>query len=435
MTAIVALLAFGAAPFTADAADHFLVIGGGHSQLNTQVSLEKNVLFFRDAMATLGLAAEPQQVLFGDGNGIDDDVQFTPANDDQVPLVMRRLGEIYNAESADATQYRPHAIPDVWGPAQREAIQRWFDTVGKTIPDGDRLILYYTGHGGPGNPPRNTTMAMWEEPDLTVKMLVKMLDRLSPKVSVVLIMVQCFSGGFADVIFNDADPTRGLSKQNRCGFFATTSDRSAAGCTPDINLEDYREYSTYFWAALCGHTRTNKPVEKPDYLPDGRISFSEAHAYTLIHSETIDIPVKTSDTFLRQYSQMDAARNDQLMSPSAPYDKLCAAADPSQRAVLDGVSAALKLSQSNRLSEAQRLADSLNQQRADLQQRKRRVDSSIRTLRDMVQSVLVAHFPEMNNPSSATAQKFISTQSYRVNSLMISSLIFEILFVVIFLLV
>ena len=60
------------------AADHFLTIGGGHSPDNNQVSLEQNVLFFRDALATLKLGNTPQEVLFADGNDNQRDVQFTP---------------------------------------------------------------------------------------------------------------------------------------------------------------------------------------------------------------------------------------------------------------------------------------------------------------------------------------------------------------------
>ena len=52
----------------------------------------------------------------------------------------------------------------------------------------------------------------------------------------------CFSGGFADVIYEGCDPGKGLAKANRCGFFATVSDRVAAGCTSDVDEENYREY-------------------------------------------------------------------------------------------------------------------------------------------------------------------------------------------------
>ena len=42
-----------------------------------------------------------------------------------------------------------------------------------------------------------------------------------------------------------------------------------------------------------------KKTISPDYNKDGKTSLNEAHAYVIIHSETIDIPVKTSDIFLR----------------------------------------------------------------------------------------------------------------------------------------
>jgi hypothetical protein len=419
-----AIFLLHAAVSTATAADHFLAIGGGNAPSNTQVSLEKNILFFRDALSTLGLASAPQQVLFADGNGNADDVQFA-AGEDQTPEANRRLADVFSGDDADSNQYRPHAIPNVWGPAQRESLDKWFDTIGKTIPDGDRLILYYTGHGGPGESPTNTTLALWNEQGLTVKSLTRMLDRLRPGVSVVLVMVQCFSGGFANVIYQDADPTRGLSDRNRCGFFATTSDREAAGCTPDIDLEDYREYSTYFWAALCGHTRTGKPVVKPDFLADGHIGLSEAHAYTLIHSETIDIPVTTSDAFLRQFSRLATDPADGLMSSAAPYDQLIKSADPPHRAVLDGLSQALALSKPDRLLEAQKLADDLTQRRSDIEQRQRRLTRSIRTLRDIAQSVLQSRWPALANPTSAAAQQTISSQGPQIVAMLHSSISYD----------
>ena len=44
-------------------------------------------------------------------------------------------------------------------------------------------------------------------------------------------MVQCFSGGFANVIFEGGDPEKGLAAHSRAGFFATVNNRLAAGCT------------------------------------------------------------------------------------------------------------------------------------------------------------------------------------------------------------
>jgi hypothetical protein len=405
----------------AHAADHYLAIGGGAGPSNNQVSLEKNILFFRDALTTLGLNNAPQEVLFADGNENKRDVQFV-LSDSDLPKVQVFLQEIFPEAESVTQQYRPHEIPGVWGPSQAQTLDRWFNTIGKNLADGDRLIIYYTGHGGPGKPPHNTTLALWNEPSMPVKRFVGLLDRLPPKVSVVLIMVQCFSGGFADVIFNQADPAKGLSPQNRCGFFATTFDRTAAGCTPDIILEDYREYSTYFWAALCGHTRTGKPVPLPDFSGNGTIELSEAHAYTMIHSETVDIPVKTSDRFLREFSK---SAGPGLLASNISYDKLISLASPSDRAVLDGLSDALHLAGPNRVAAATELAGKLAKRSEALEQRKRKVDQGAQVWRDTAKEVLLNRWPELANPRSLAARKTIDAQQDRIVKMLDSSISFD----------
>jgi hypothetical protein len=406
------------------AADHFLVIGGGHSPENNQVSLEQNVLFFRDALATLKLNNSPQEVLFADGNDNQRDVQYTPDTGD-APKVEQLLDDVFPPPEAASERYRPHHIPNVWGPAQHAALERWFDTVGRSLPDGDRLIIYYTGHGGPGKPSQNTTLAMWNESSLSVRSFVALLDRLPPKVSVVLIMVQCFSGGFADVIYDKGDASRGLSPRNRCGFFATTFDRTAAGCTPDIMLDDYREYSTYFWAALCGHTRTGKAVEEPDFLGDGRIGMSEAHAYTMIHSETVDIPVKTSDTFLRQFSRLEANGAEGLVSPDMPYDRLCALARPCDRAVLNGLSEVLHLSGPDRVPTAQQMADTLQRNHDDLENRRQKVERAVQLSRRTTEQIVLNRWPMLSDRSTALAQRTIAMQEGEIEAMLDSSLSYE----------
>jgi hypothetical protein len=76
----------------------------------------------------------------------------------------------------------------------------------------------------------------------------------------------------------------------------------AAGCRPDI--EHDQEFSSYFWGAIAGRSRVGTPIEGCDIDGNGVISFSEAYAYAFWAGETIDIPVTTSDVFLRTYSRM-----------------------------------------------------------------------------------------------------------------------------------
>ena len=205
------------------------------------------------------------------------------------------------------------------------------------------MIVYLTGHGGKGKDVQDPHFYMWNRRQMTMKDFTARLDKLPAGVPVVLVMVQCYSGGFANTIFKNGDAKAGLCDANRCGFYATVQDRPAAGCTADIRDENYKEYSTSFWSALCGRTRTGQSVPPPDYDGNGRISFAEAHAYTVLTSDTIDIPVKTSDAFLRSFSKDKADGVSGLLTRESSYDALLAAAAPIDRAVLEGLSSQLKL--------------------------------------------------------------------------------------------
>ncbi|MDB5171766.1 MAG: hypothetical protein JWN51_539, partial [Phycisphaerales bacterium] len=372
--------------------DHFLTIGGGDSPANNQVSLEKNVLFFHRLLTETEGKDVPQDVLFSDGAGKTRDLQMLAPDDP--PRINLLLARVFAGESELAFQFRPHDIPGVRGSSTRRGLEEWFNTTGAKLGEDDRLFIYFTGHGGAGNPAQNTTLSMWCERPLTVTDFTKLLDKISPKTQVVLIMVQCHSGGFANVIFKDGKPGPVLSPARRCGFFATTFDRNAAGCTPDTVEEDYKDYSTYFFAALGGKTRTGKRVEGCDLDGDGRVSLAEAHAHVLLHSDTIDIPVMTSDEFLRQFSKVSG---ESLIAVEAPYNELLEHATPMQRIVLEGLSKELGLTTQGRATEALHLAEILEAQRKTAENETRKRNDERGNLARDIRSRLLRRWPELSN--------------------------------------
>lgn len=397
LVAMVVLLVLAWGRERAGAADHFLTIGGGSSPSNNQVSLEKNVLYFQRFLSDRGMGDVPHEILFGDGAGGSRDLQYIdPAH--QPARANQLLGEVFHLEHGLETRYRAHAIPHLWASSTRQSINRWFDTIGSHLPDGDRLFIYYTGHGGRGAQGRNATLAIWGENDMSVKEFTKLLDWLPPKVSVVLVMVQCYGGGFADAIYKDADATHGLAMANRCGFFATLPNRVAAGCTADADEENYHEYSTYFWAALYGRTRTGEAVEMPDYNNDGRVSLAEAHAYALITSDTIDVSMKTSDAFLRQFSSTGGGPDrENWMTADTPYERLLAVAEPPERAVLKGLSERLKLEGSARSRTVRGMSDTIRRRRRGLEGERQKLVTAHDQTCAALQRVLKQRWPEMSN--------------------------------------
>jgi hypothetical protein len=400
--------------------DHFLTIGGGGGPYNNQASLERNVVFFRRVLADCGLASAPHTVYFACGLEKIRDLQFWDPKI-QPPRANLLLARLFGSDDALYQSYRAHDLPDLSGPANRASINKWFANEGQRLADGDRLFVYFTGHGGGGKPPRNTTMDLWYDGGMTVKEFTALLDKLNPKVQVVLIMVQCHSGGFGDVIFKNADAGPVMAEATRCGFFATWHSRLAAGCTPDTAEDNYKDYTTYFYAALTGRTRTGQTLERPDYDGDGRTSMAEAHAYVLLTSDTIDIPMCTSDVLLRQFSKAQAgggAAQKNLVTASTKFDELLKKATPERRAVLEGLSKALDLKGDDRAADARKLADTINKQRGALDapggggragRSKEKSD-----LRNQIRAKVLARWPEMNNAFHPLTQNALVNESAEI---------------------
>src|SRR5262249_41817363 len=155
------------------------------------------------------------------------------------------------------------------------------------------------------------------------------------------------SGAFGNLIFEGGDPKGALAEREIAGFFATIKERVAAGCTSAVNEEDYHDFTSYFFAALTGRDRLGRRVTGADYNEDGRVGMDEAYCYTLCHDESIDIPVCTSDVFLRRYVPTKGAEQFQT-----PYSSVLAWATPAQRAALEALSAKLHRTGENRLAKA-----------------------------------------------------------------------------------
>lgn len=408
--AVACMLVACATTGPARAADRFLVIGGGYAPEGNQVSLEKNVLLFRRLLGEYYPSGVGQAVLFSDGDDPGRDLQFLEP-ESAMPRVNVLLARVFDDTDSLGESYRSHAIPGVRGASTRAELDRWFATEGRSMNSGDRLVLYVTAHGGKGSKedPRNTVLYLWGHEELHVKELAGLLESLPRGVRVVLVMVQCYSGGFAELAFRGGDRERGPSGVDVCGFFATTHDRPAAGCTPDIDEENYHEYSSYFWEAVRGRTRTGQPIARdPDLDGDGAVSFAEAHAYTLLESVTVDIPVKTSDAFLRRFSR---ASGPGLLTSESPFDALLAAASGVDRAVLEGLSRELGLTGSNRAAEARARGEAALGAKRQLDRQHRNLTRGLDRASDPIEAALLARWPELKNRWNPRVTELLTTEA------------------------
>jgi hypothetical protein len=393
------------------ARDYFLTIGGGYSPEGNQASLEKNVLFFQRLLKEQNFSPQLHTVYFADGQATGKDLQIRDLG--AIPKANRLMAEFFGTERDLGMGYRNHEVTGVRDSTNPANIRRWFRDIGPTMQRGDRLVLYVTAHGEESadrDNPHNTAISLWNSQRLPVTDAVELLDQLPDGVSVVAIMVQCYTGGFARFIYNNGDPDKGLSKQQRCGFFATVHDRVAAGCTPEVDEATYVEYSTYFWEALGGRTRTGKPIVPPDYDRDGVVSFDEAHAYTVLTADTIDLPLKTSGEFLSLESQFADEEHPQLLPENAPFDVIRALATPSERAILDSLSVQLDLEGNHRIEVAEEQSRA-SRRGSRRRQRGRSSGQRASRLRDVIADDLEKRWPELSNVLNPGAIELLTTRS------------------------
>lgn len=408
--------------WSTDKRSHILVLGGGYSPSGNQVSLESNVKYFRKIRSKIGLGEASMHTYFADGKEKGRDLQFYDP-DFAVPQVNLILAELFGKTKGISNQYRSNKLlPD--GTASIPNLDKWLSQRKKSDLI-QKNIIYFTGHGGKGDSknPHNTTAYLWSNSRLKVNELVKKLDELPLKQSTILVMVQCYSGGFANILFQDGDPKKGVSEHARAGFFSTVQNRVAAGCTPDIREENYQEYSTSFWEALSGQTRTGSTIIKPDYNADGKTSLIEAHSYVSIHSNTIDIPIKTSDILLRKYLPDEFKKkepgnkvsdliekylpkvlnkntsDEQSLDPDTlSKSTLFKLANHEQRAVFLGLSKILGLKQEIPVIEIKELQEKLKKEREGIQKEKKKALDQKNKYRDELRKKLLAEHPEISNP-------------------------------------
>lgn len=380
-----------------------LTIGGGYEPSGNQASLEKNVLLFQRVLAGQDGRVARHDVFFADGGDKGKDLQVHDPS--QVPLPNRLMAEFFGSTRDLGLTYRNHRVPGVRGATTPTNIKKWFADVGPQMRPGDKLTIYVTAHGDESrdnDDEYNTSIAMWDKTSMKVPQLARLLDGLDPAVDVVVVMVQCYTGGFSHLIYRGGDPSLGISPQKRVGFFATVHDRPAAGCTPSVDEADYVEYSTYFWAAIAGKDRMGQPIERPDYDGDGRVSLEEAHAYTILNAITIDVPVKTSGEYLSQASKFGDSK-DRLLENDVPYSTVLKYASPIQNHVLEKLSEQLELRGDNRLVSA------WEKTRVDRRRRRSSPQTSTAT-KNRIASDLRRRWPELANTMNPISIELLTTR-------------------------
>ncbi|MEH2289930.1 Caspase domain-containing protein [Nostoc sp.] len=293
---------------------NFLVVGGGGAPSYNEIALEKNVLYFQRTLQFMGY--NPKQVA---------SIFFANGNDGQA--------SVRYIDQQRRQQFKRPNIPHLQGATTLNNLERYFQQLGQH-KSSKVSFLYFTGHGGKNTQDLdNNYFMLWNEQPLSVKHFSQMLDKMPSEKPVVAMMAQCFSGSFANFIYEEGNPKRPVALQTRCGFFATIKSLPSVGCTPEVNEADYRDYSSSFFAGLSGRDRTGKTVSSADYNQDGRITYAEAHAFAKVDEKSMDLPISTSEAWLQ--NKVFPTQEKTILTQ--PISQILKTARPEQRYVVDSL--------------------------------------------------------------------------------------------------
>lgn len=255
----------------------FVVFGGGGAPSYNEIAIEKNVFYFQRTLKALGQTPESTSIWF--------------ANGDDGRKTVRYM-------DGDRERFKAPTVDPMEGPA---TIANLNLALSAATDNAKPLFFYFTGHGYHNlKNEDDNAMIMWNEDLMTVQNFTRQLDRMPPKKPFVTVMVQCYSGSFANLIYQGGQPKKGIAPHDRCGFFATVKSLPSVGCTPEVNEADYQDYSSSFFAGLSGVSRTGQKVASADYDRDGRVSFREAHAFAKIDEKASDLPISTLEAWLQE---------------------------------------------------------------------------------------------------------------------------------------
>ncbi len=270
-----------------------IVVGTGLEPASTQVSIEQDV-----ALAARILPG-PTVTLFAGGREHARVIEHVPT---ETPSLRSRLAAFFGAPVDPDATYRPTRLaPDA--PATAAHVR---DALARALRAGEGpLLVYWAGHGERGETPVDGAVRLWGGDAVAPADLAELLEEDGVRRTMQLVMTTCFSGAFAELVFEGADEASGPSSGVHCGVFAAPWDDEASGCDPDPDRARQEGFGLHFLNALRGRDRDGRPIARDaiDLDGDGAVGLLEALAHARIASGGIEVPTTTSERFLRYVAE------------------------------------------------------------------------------------------------------------------------------------
>lgn len=279
----------------ASAADRLLLIGGGPNPEDSQVSIELNVAWIQELMSHYNFSSERLLFTAGNDNNAIKDISENLTSP-EISGTWHPLARLMGQQNDAAVHFRHNNLTSVDGSTHATNFKHTLNSEVASLGKNDSLLVVYQGHGGRNSSnPLENTLKLWGDTPVDALTFNTILSQRRPGTTVRSILPQCFSGGFA----HTPEQNAGYASHDRltCGFYSVPPNRESEGCTRSVDDRDYRDYSSYFFAALTGTTRQGDSARLATKTP----TLLDAHHWAYIHAWSSDLPFSSSEHFLQQW--------------------------------------------------------------------------------------------------------------------------------------
>ena len=389
-------------PLSSARADQAILIGGGYNINGSQGQIELNVSWIQDVLNKVNM---PVVTFFTDGDDPAPDVHYLhtkvegdePSPVDQLAEQLEPVARLFDNQIANARRFKNHEIKSVIGGTEASSLSNALADLFEAAPN-DPTLLVFNGHGKQSKTtPDKVTMELWDDTSMTAAELHTLMEKSNAAGR--FVFTQCYSGGFHRLAYKNPEQGLELSSNMRCGFTAESAYRLAEGCSASIDSDDYRDYTTFFFAALDGYDRQGEILGvETDTNSDGQVSMREAHFYTLEYAHSTDLSRSTSEDYLSAwqpwYLKWSSGRGS---LPNNEYAKL-------YRTLADRHSIPLSDSPAKHIREKMNM---YKDTAAQLQLRRIEIRHEIRAIQDELIYAAQRKWPSLSGPYTALFQSLV----------------------------
>ena len=182
------------------ASKYYLLVGGGPSINENEISIENNMKFVYGNIIKV-VDKKYISLLFSDGKNPALDTYYLSKNNINSEL-YKWLTVIFTSFKSKLLSYKSNKIDfDNLKPAIKSNLRAELLRLSRVLTKNDSLVIYFVGHGGSHTNifNENTSFYLWNNESIDVVELNNILSVFPKGVKIISIMSQCYSGGFSNI--------------------------------------------------------------------------------------------------------------------------------------------------------------------------------------------------------------------------------------------